>query len=133
MVITNKTMRWIFFLVTSIQLTYCKVILRPTVELDWWQNAIIYEIFPLSFKDSDGDGSGDFKGTFYYDNIVTHIYFIIVKKKSFFTNRYNSKVGLPHRYRNNHNLANAIFRITFRIWWLRHKQLSRSTRGFWYN
>lgn len=65
MVITNKTMRWIFFLVTSIQLTYCKVILRPTVELDWWKNAIIYEKFPLSFKDSDGDGSGDFKGTFY--------------------------------------------------------------------
>ncbi|CAI6365687.1 unnamed protein product [Macrosiphum euphorbiae] len=51
-----------FLLITSIQLMYCKVILRPTVELDWWQNAIIYEIFPLSFKDSDGDGSGDFKG-----------------------------------------------------------------------
>ncbi|XP_001949423.2 maltase 1-like [Acyrthosiphon pisum] len=55
-------MRWTFLLITSIQLMYCKVILRPTVELDWWQNAIIYEIFPLSFKDSDGDGSGDFKG-----------------------------------------------------------------------
>jgi alpha-glucosidase len=55
-------MRWTFLLITSIQLTYCKVILQPTVELDWWQNSIIYEIFPLSFKDSDGDGSGDFKG-----------------------------------------------------------------------
>jgi len=65
MVITNKTMRWIFLLITGIQLTYCKVISRPTVELDWWQNAIIYEIFPLSFKDSNGDGSGDFKGNFY--------------------------------------------------------------------
>jgi len=61
----NKIIRWTFLLITSVQLIYCKVILRPTVELDWWQNAIIYEIFPLSFKDSDGDGSGDFKGTFY--------------------------------------------------------------------
>lgn len=29
---------------------------------DWWQHSVIYEIFPLSFKDSDGDGYGDFKG-----------------------------------------------------------------------
>jgi len=56
-------MYWIFLLITCIQLTYCKVKILPTSgDLDWWQNSIIYEIFPLSFKDSDGDGSGDFKG-----------------------------------------------------------------------
>lgn len=29
---------------------------------DWWKNAIFYEIWPRSFYDSDGDGSGDFNG-----------------------------------------------------------------------
>lgn len=29
---------------------------------NWWKNAVIYEVFPLSFKDSDGNGYGDLKG-----------------------------------------------------------------------
>jgi alpha-glucosidase len=31
-------------------------------ELDWWKSAIIYEIYPRSFQDSNGDGIGDLKG-----------------------------------------------------------------------
>ncbi|MBL7858263.1 MAG: hypothetical protein JNM57_11295 [Cyclobacteriaceae bacterium] len=28
----------------------------------WWNKAIFYEIWPRSFQDADGDGSGDFRG-----------------------------------------------------------------------
>ena len=31
-------------------------------ELDWWKNAVIYEIYPRSFQDTNGDGIGDLNG-----------------------------------------------------------------------
>jgi alpha-glucosidase len=30
--------------------------------LSWWKNAVIYEIYPRSFQDSNGDGIGDLNG-----------------------------------------------------------------------
>ena len=31
-------------------------------DMDWWRGAVIYQIYPRSFQDSNGDGIGDLNG-----------------------------------------------------------------------
>lgn len=40
---------------------------RSADELPWWKHAVIYEVYPRSFADSNGDGVGDLNG------ITTHL------------------------------------------------------------
>ncbi|XP_065367011.1 maltase A2-like [Calliphora vicina] len=39
----------------------CQAVVKKQ-ETEWWENASLYQIYPRSFQDSDGDGVGDLKG-----------------------------------------------------------------------
>ncbi|GFT84649.1 oligo-1,6-glucosidase 1 [Nephila pilipes] len=51
----------------------------------WWQGAVIYEIFPASFQDTDGDGFGDMKGLIERLDYIQNLSVDIVRLNSIFS------------------------------------------------
>jgi oligo-1,6-glucosidase len=55
------------FLIAAVTVSCKSKTKQPATELltsehKWWKEATVYQIYPRSFKDSDGDGIGDIKG-----------------------------------------------------------------------
>lgn len=59
----------LFFCLVTVMLS-CNVLTKKSpsdgnndfADRKWWKEAVVYQIYPRSFKDSDGDGVGDLKG-----------------------------------------------------------------------
>ncbi|MGJ8526177.1 Oligo-1,6-glucosidase GH31 [Halomonadaceae bacterium LMG 33818] len=45
----------------------------PTHTNDWWRSAVIYQIYPRSFADANGDGIGDLKGVIAHLDYLKHL------------------------------------------------------------
>lgn len=46
----------------TINTQFDKNLIVPNKDAKWWKEAVVYQIYPRSFKDSEGNGVGDLKG-----------------------------------------------------------------------
>lgn len=60
----KKILAFFLLIAITIGISGCNSLTKPsdTADRTWWQEAIIYQIYPRSFKDSNGDGVGDLRG-----------------------------------------------------------------------
>lgn len=52
----------IFFIIPTLSGFNLLMAQSQNIQKKWWKEAVVYQIYPRSFKDSDGDGVGDLKG-----------------------------------------------------------------------
>ncbi len=61
----NKQLNF-FLLLVAVSISSCNNPAEQTVDNNtaqkWWKEAVVYQLYPRSFQDSDGDGVGDLKG-----------------------------------------------------------------------
>jgi oligo-1,6-glucosidase len=43
------------------------------LEKKWWKESVVYQIYPRSFKDSNGDGIGDLQGIISKLDYLNHL------------------------------------------------------------
>lgn len=52
----------VLVLLLSLTIPFKQSFSQTTSEKKWWKEAIVYQLYPRSFKDNNGDGVGDIKG-----------------------------------------------------------------------
>ncbi|MGC9152050.1 MAG: alpha-amylase family glycosyl hydrolase, partial [Microbacter sp.] len=60
--INSLALAYLLLSTQNIQATVKVEVNHKFTNHSWWKEAVVYQIYPRSFKDSNGDGIGDLKG-----------------------------------------------------------------------